>query len=99
MYSEELEKEIFDRLDRKRDLIHKNLRTRFEDERQKATMQFNKDLEEGGISIFPIDNEDSIEEFTLRIIDFIEKQTGFKIECAFVSDLSHNGFYVRVNRK
>lgn len=99
MYSEELEKEIFDRLDRKRDLIHKKFRTRLEDERQKATMQFNKDVEERGISIFSISSEESPEEFAVRIIDFIEKQTGFKIECAVVTDLSDNRIYVRVNRK
>ena len=99
MYSEELQKEMFDRLDKKRDLIRKNLRGNWEDAKQKATMQFGKDLEEAGISVFPIGREDSPEEFVVRIIDSIENKTGFKIECAFVSDLSHDGFYVRVNKK
>lgn len=79
MYSEELEKEILGRLSKKRDVIRKNLRKSREDEMQKAMMQFDKDLEEGGISIFSINSEDSPEEFAVRIIDSIENKQDLKL--------------------
>ena len=104
MYSEELEKEILNKSFKMREVIPKTLDdllkaaenpSQLTKEVWQVQTQFDKELEEKRISVFSFRGKDSPENVAAKLVEFIERETGFTIEIACVK----YGFYARVNKK
>lgn len=104
MNSEELTREILDIKVKSRNQIDKNPNdtSTYEEIRQhfqqieEAHKQFDKELEKRGIGWFIFTHgKESGEDVATKLVEFIEKETGIKIETAYVE----HSFYVKVNRK
>lgn len=101
MYSEQLGREIWEL--RSRSGIDKDLNGTSTDEEigqyfrqiEKAHVQFDKELKERGIGWFIFTHgREPGEIVAAKLVEFIENETGIKIETAYVG----YAFYTKVNR-